>query len=209
MHRPWTHRLSSAAGSASPLLLDWEQPPSGRPDRDGRGIPRMVRRNVWLIIARRCASGAPFGQGAAIETRRGVDRAHDGELRACGLSRMGFSRCRTTVSDSSLLQDDAMSQQSVGAVHQLRISADSFARISREIPRGDLAFSNVWLMARRLREAEVIIPVAAIVGTILHQSDDRKAGCLTTFWMCSRNHAYVGRGPRWWGGCSRERQHAR
>jgi hypothetical protein len=60
-----------------------------------------------------------------------------------------------------LLEDDAMSQQSVGAAHQLRVWSDSFARLSIGDSRGDLAFSNVWVMAQRVREAEVIILVAA------------------------------------------------
>jgi hypothetical protein len=36
----------------------------------------MLRRNVWLVIARRRASGATGREAPVIETRRGDDRAH-------------------------------------------------------------------------------------------------------------------------------------
>lgn len=76
MHRSQTHRLSGAVESPSLLLPDREQPPTERPDRDGRDIPRMLRRNIGLVIARLRASGAPGVEAPAIEKSRGVDRAH-------------------------------------------------------------------------------------------------------------------------------------
>jgi hypothetical protein len=36
----------------------------------------MPRRDIWLVIARLRASGAPGLEAPAIETMRGVDRAH-------------------------------------------------------------------------------------------------------------------------------------
>ena len=45
------------------------------PER-GPVIPRMLRRNVWLVIARQRASGATGREAPVIETRRGDDRAH-------------------------------------------------------------------------------------------------------------------------------------
>jgi len=76
MHRSLTYRLSGAVGSPSILLPDRKHPPSEQPDRDGRDIPRMPRRNIWLIIARRGVSGAPGFNAAASDARCGADPAH-------------------------------------------------------------------------------------------------------------------------------------
>ena len=47
-----------------------------RPDRDGRVIPRMLRRNIWPIMARLCVSGAPGFDAPVSDTRCGADPAH-------------------------------------------------------------------------------------------------------------------------------------
>ncbi|HEV7994196.1 MAG TPA: polysaccharide biosynthesis tyrosine autokinase [Gemmatimonadaceae bacterium] len=61
-----THPPSSAGDSESLLLPDWEQTHIGRLDRDGRDIPRMLRRNIWLIIG----SGIVAMGAAAVVTLR-------------------------------------------------------------------------------------------------------------------------------------------
>jgi len=76
MHRSQTHRLSGAVDSPSLVLPDQTPPPTERPERGGRDIARMLRRDVRLIIARPGASGAPGVEAPALARSRGVDRAH-------------------------------------------------------------------------------------------------------------------------------------
>jgi hypothetical protein len=47
-----------------------------RPDRDGRVIPRMLRRNIWLILTGPRVSGARGCKAPASDARCGADPAH-------------------------------------------------------------------------------------------------------------------------------------